>query len=177
MLNTHVHADHVTGTSKLRSLLPGALSVISEVSTARADMFLKEFDTITFGSRKVYAVRTPGHTEGCMSFVLDDLTKVFTGDALLIRGCGRTDFQGGSAETLYDSVHSKLFATLPDDCAVLPAHNYNGQTESSIGEEKRLNPRLTKSKEEFVQIMSNLNLPRPAQIDIAVPANLNCGDF
>jgi sulfur dioxygenase len=106
--------------------------------------------------------------------VLNDLSRVFTGDTLLIHGCGRTDFQSGSADILYDSVHTKLFS-LPEDCLVYPAHDYKGNTVSSIGEEKRFNPRLTKSKEEFIEIMNNLNLPRPAQIEIAVPANLLCG--
>lgn len=174
-LNTHVHADHITGTGKLKELLPGSQSVIAEISTAKADVHVRDYDAITFGSRRVYAVRTPGHTVGCLSFVLDDASAVFTGDALLIRGCGRTDFQGGSAETLYESVHVKLFQALPDSTHVFPAHDYKGQTQSSIGEEKRLNPRLTKSKEEFIEIMNNLNLARPAQIDVAVPANLVCG--
>jgi len=176
-LNTHVHADHITGTGKLKELLPGSQSVIAAVSTAKADVHLQDYEAVSFGSRKVYAVRTPGHTVGCMSYVLDDCSAVFTGDALLIRGCGRTDFQGGSAETLYDSVHLKLFNCLPDTCAVFPAHDYKGQTQSSIGEERRLNPRLTKTKPEFVDIMNNLNLARPAQIDVAVPANLVCGVY
>jgi sulfur dioxygenase len=174
-LNTHVHADHVTGTGKLKTIFPDCQSAISAVSTAKADVHLEDYDAVTFGSRKVYAVRTPGHTTGCVSYVLDDCSAVFTGDALLIRGCGRSDFQGGSAETLYDSVHDKLFNALPDSCSVFPAHDYKGQTQSSIGEEKRLNPRLTKTKPEFVEIMNNLNLARPAQIDVAVPANLECG--
>ncbi|XP_072356774.1 persulfide dioxygenase ETHE1, mitochondrial-like [Scyliorhinus torazame] len=98
----------------------------------------------------------------------------FTGDALLIRGCGRTDFQLGSSNTLYLSVHSKIF-TLPDDCLLYPAHDYTGQTVTTVEEEKRLNPRLSKSLKEFVEIMSNLNLPYPKQIDHALPANLVCG--
>jgi len=97
-------------------------------------------------------------------------------DALLVRGCGRTDFQGGSASKLYDAVHTKLF-TLPDDCIVYPAHDYKGHTQSTIGEEKKFNPRLTKSKEEFITIMDNLNLAKPSKIDDAVPANLKCGIF
>lgn len=173
-MNTHCHADHVTGSGKLKELLPGSLSAISQASTAQADILLLEFDIVTFGNRHVYCIHTPGHTAGCFSYVLDDQTMAFTGDALLIRGCGRTDFQGGSAETLYESVHKKLF-TLPEDCAVYPGHDYNGHTRSSVSEEKTCNPRLTKSKEEYVQIMNNLNLPYPKKIDIAVPANLRCG--
>lgn len=117
---------------------------------------------------------TPGHTNGCVSIVCHTAKSVFTGDALLIRGCGRTDFQQGNSALLYDSVHSKIF-TLPDDYVVFPAHDYTGQTNSSVGEEKKHNPRLSKAKEEFIKIMANLNLPYPAQIDRALPANLVCG--
>lgn len=122
--------------------------------------------------RKLYWFK--GHTDGCVSIVCHSAKCVFTGDALLIRGCGRTDFQQGDAKLLYNSVHQKLF-TLPDDYIVYPAHDYTGQTMSSIGEEKRHNPRLTKTQEEFVEIMKGLNLAPPAQLDKAVPANLNCG--
>ena len=112
-----------------------------------------------------------------MSFVLGDNTDVFTGDALLIRGCGRTDFQGGSSETLFDGVTGKLFGGLPDACKVWPAHDYKGRMMSTIGEEKLLNPRLGsgKTKEEFVQIMKDLNLPYPKKIDASLPRNLKCG--
>jgi len=175
ILNTHVHADHVTGTGMLKQLHPGAQSVISAASGARADVLLNEFEFVQFGGWKLYALATPGHTPGCVSYVLDDLSRVFTGDVLLVRGCGRTDFQGGSAEQLYDSVTEKLYKMLPDDCAVFPGHDYRGQTQSSIAEEKKSNPRLTKTKEVFVEMMANLNLPPPAQIEVAVPANLQCG--
>ncbi|KAK7887000.1 hypothetical protein WMY93_026621 [Mugilogobius chulae] len=117
---------------------------------------------------------TPGHTDGCMTLVTCDETMAFTGDALLIRGCGRTDFQQGSSEKLYESIHNKIF-TLPESCLVFPAHDYQGNTSSTVGEEKKYNPRLTKSLSEFVEIMKNLNLPKPDKIDIAVPANLVCG--
>ncbi|XP_023968462.2 persulfide dioxygenase ETHE1, mitochondrial-like isoform X3 [Chrysemys picta bellii] len=117
---------------------------------------------------------TPGHTDGCLTYVLRDRTMAFTGDALLIRGCGRTDFQQGSPETLYRSVHEKIF-TLPGECLIYPAHDYTGQTVSTVEEERTLNPRLTQSCEVFVQLMNNLNLPQPQQIDFAVPANLKCG--
>jgi len=175
-LNTHLHADHITGTGALKELLPGMESVISAASGATADKTLIDGDTVRFGDRYVTALSTPGHTSGCMSYVLDDSSIVFTGDTMLVRGCGRTDFQEGSSETLYDSVQSKLF-TLPDECAVYPAHDYKGQTVSSIGEEKALNPRLSKSKEEFVEIMANLKLSYPKQIDRALPANEKCGIF
>jgi sulfur dioxygenase len=175
-INTHLHADHITGTGKLKTLLPGSLSAISAVSGAQTDRKLAENYQIAFGSRFVKAISTPGHTEGCMSFVLDDDSMAFTGDTLLVRGCGRTDFQGGSASNLYDSVHSKLF-TLPDDCAVYPAHDYKGCTMSTIGEEKALNPRLTKDRAGFVEIMDNLGLSYPKKIDVALPANEKCGIF
>ncbi|XP_053463121.1 persulfide dioxygenase ETHE1, mitochondrial isoform X2 [Nycticebus coucang] len=117
---------------------------------------------------------SPGHTPGCVTFVLNDHSMAFTGDALLIRGCGRTDFQQGCAKTLYHSVHKKIF-TLPGDCLIYPAHDYHGLTVSTVEEERTLNPRLTLSCEEFIKVMNNLNLPKPLQIDIAVPANMRCG--
>lgn len=171
MFNTHVHADHITGTGKLKELIPTAQSVLTE-RKARADVYLNEYEPLSFGSWKIYPLRTPGHTDGCTCFVLDDLSRVFTGDTVLIRGCGRTDFQGGSAAQLYSSIHDKLFKYLPDQCLLYPAHDYKGNTVSSIYEEKTFNPRLTKSLEEFVNIMDNLNLAKPKKIDISVPANL-----
>lgn len=173
-LNTHCHADHITGSGKIKTIFPDCKSMIAAASTADADIKLEDMDEIQFGGRSLYAFSTPGHTEGCMTFVLDDHSMCFTGDTLLIRGCGRTDFQGGSASDLYDNVHSRIFV-LPDDCTVYPAHNYAGVMSSSIIEEKTFNPRLTKSKEEFIEIMNNLGLPYPKQIDRALPANLKCG--
>ncbi len=175
-INTHVHADHITGSGKLKQIFPGLKSGIAAVAGASADVQLKEFDWLTFGSRHVYCLSTPGHTAGCMSFVLDDKSMVFTGDALLIRGCGRTDFQGGSAETLYKAVHTKLF-TLPRSTIVYPAHDYKGNTSSSIGEERDLNPRLTKDLAGFIDIMNNLGLAPPKKIDTSLPANFKCGVF
>ncbi|XP_053123569.1 persulfide dioxygenase ETHE1, mitochondrial [Hemicordylus capensis] len=173
-VNTHCHADHITGTGLLKQLLPGCRSVISRESGASADLLIKEGHTLTFGAFALEPRSTPGHTDGCLTYVLNDKSMAFTGDALLIRGCGRTDFQQGSPETLYRSVHEKIF-TLPGDCLVYPAHDYTGQTVSTVEEERTLNPRLTLSKEEFVELMKNLNLPKPKQIDLAVPANLKCG--
>ena len=184
-VNTHAHADHVTGTALLRLAVRssgGPLgsssfeSAISSASGAKADRTLKDGDRIYAGERFLTAVATPGHTAGCMCFVADDSSFVLTGDALLVQGCGRTDFQGGCASTLYRSVHERLFK-LPDDTEVYPAHDYQGRTKSTIGEEKRFNPRLGggKKEEEFVTIMDGLGLPRPKLIDIAVPKNLNCG--
>jgi sulfur dioxygenase len=173
-INTHCHADHITGTGKLKTLVPGSKSAISKASTAKADMHFEHGHVFDIGSHKLEVRSTPGHTDGCVCFVLNGGEAVFTGDAVLIRGCGRTDFQGGSAETLYDSVHSQVFS-LPDDCKLYPAHDYKGHSVSSVAEEKANNPRLTKSKTEFVEIMANLGLPYPAQIDKALPANLVCG--
>lgn len=179
-LNTHVHADHITGTGELRKLNPqmkSALGAKNKKSNARADVFLEDLEYVQFGSYRLYALSTPGHTEGCVSYVLNDLSRVFTGDTLLIRGCGRTDFQGGSADQLFHSVHDKIFASLPNRTSVFPAHDYKGNQESSVFEEKTFNPRLTKSKDQFIDIMNNLNLPAPKKINEAVPANLLCGVF
>ncbi len=173
-VNTHAHADHITGTGLLKQRVNGLQSVISKASTAKADIHLEAGDRIVFGSRFLQARATPGHTAGCLSYVSDDESFVLTGDALLIQGCGRTDFQGGSAETLYESVHSQIFS-LPDDCVVYPAHDYKERTSSTVQVEKTTNPRLTKPKPEFVELMGNLNLSYPKKIDVAVPANMRCG--
>lgn len=156
-------------------------SAIAAVAGAVADVQLNHGSSLHFGSRRLIAMSTPGHTAGCMSYVLDDCSRVFTGDALLIRGCGRTDFQEGNSNTLYESVHSQLF-TLPSSVTVCPAHNYSGLDVSSIGEERRLNPRLAAEapagpidRSRFYTIMDELKLPRPKKIDIALPANLKCG--
>ncbi|KAG5176897.1 beta-lactamase-like protein [Tribonema minus] len=173
-LNTHVHADHVNGASKLRALFPQMRSVISRASGAQADVAVAPGDSVEFAGRSVVVRATPGHTDGCCSFVLDDRSMVFTGDALLIRGCGRTDFQQGNSKSLYESVHTQLF-TLPNDTIVYPAHDYKGRGNSTIGEERMFNPRLTKDIEEFQRIMAGLNLAYPKRIDAAVPANMKCG--
>ena len=175
-VNTHAHADHITGTGHLKSKVGSLKSVISKASKAMADIHVEHGDKIEFGERHITVRATPGHTEGCVSFVTDDETMVFTGDTLLIQGCGRTDFQGGSAASLYDSVWSQIL-TLPDDCIVYPAHDYKGRLSSKVIDEKTTNPRLgqSKTKEEFVEIMANLNLSYPKKIDVAVPANMRCG--
>ncbi|XP_063704919.1 persulfide dioxygenase ETHE1, mitochondrial-like [Culicoides brevitarsis] len=173
-MNTHMHADHITGTGYLKKLLPGTQSVISRASGAQADRYLTDNELVKFGKFEIKAVATPGHTSGCMSFVLEDQGCVFTGDTLLVRGCGRTDFQEGDAKTLYKSVHERIF-TLPDYFKLFPAHDYKGFSETTVGEEKKYNPRLSKDLDTFVQIMDNLNLPLPKFIDVAVPANKVCG--
>ncbi|NP_998094.1 persulfide dioxygenase ETHE1, mitochondrial [Danio rerio] len=173
-LNTHCHADHITGTGLLKKKVFGLKSGISKHSGAAADIQLSDGDSITFGKHCLMVRETPGHTDGCVTYVTGDQRMAFTGDALLIRGCGRTDFQQGSPHRLYESVHQKIFS-LPGHCFIYPAHDYKGQTVSTVDEEKKFNPRLTKTVEEFVKIMDNLNLPKPKKIDISVPANLVCG--
>lgn len=175
-LETHVHADHVTASGLLRSQL-GSRSVVSALGGAScADIQLSDGDTITFGGQTLEARATPGHTSGCMTFVHHAEGMAFTGDTLLIRGCGRTDFQQGSAETLYRSVHERIFS-LPDDTRLYPGHDYKGRTATTVGEEKQHNPRLGggRSQAEFMVIMDNLKLSQPQRIHVAVPANLECG--
>jgi sulfur dioxygenase len=176
-LETHVHADHVTGASVLRERLGCRIAVSRASGAEGADRFLKNGDRVGFGEHYLDVRSTPGHTHGCVSFVLDDESMAFTGDCLLIRGSGRTDFQEGDAATLYRSVHLQLF-TLPDSCLLYPGHDYRGLTVTSVGEEKRFNPRLggALSEKDFVGYMSNLGLGHPKKIDIAVPANLKCGN-
>jgi len=174
VLETHVHADHVTAAGQIRQKT-GAKIVYSEAAEVKAiDVAIKDADTIQFGSYTITALTTPGHTSGCVSYVVDGM--LFSGDSLLIHGCGRTDFQQGSAEVLYDSITRKLFS-LPDETLVYPGHDYSGRTSSTIAEEKRWNRRLGggKSKQEFMEIMQNLNLDLPKKINEAVPANLETG--
>ena len=129
-----------------------------------------------FGKRYLQVRATPGHTNGCLTYVLDDETMAFTGDCVLIRGCGRTDFQQGDPRAMYRAVHAQIFS-LPEACLLYPAHDYRGLTVTSVGEERRFNPRLggEVSEDDFVGYMSNLGLAHPKQMDIAVPANLKCG--
>merc|ERR1719453_1732241 len=156
-------------------MIDGLVTVISAASGAQADKKLVPDEIVEWGDgQNLRVLATPGHTAGCVSLYDANLGAVFTGDALLINGCGRTDFQGGSSETLYDSVHQKLFS-LPADTVVYPAHDYKGNLNSTIQQEKTSNPRLTKTKAEFVELMANLNLPYPKKIDVSVPANMVCG--
>jgi sulfur dioxygenase len=174
ILDTHVHADHITGANELRKLT-GAKSALSGLANVGcADISLVDGDELYLGTKIIKAIVTPGHTNSCLSFLFEG--KVFTGDALLIRGCGRTDFQQGSSDTLFESVRKKLFE-LPRQTEVYPGHDYRGQTKSTIGLEMEHNPRLgmSRSKEEFIQIMSELKLQNPKKIHEAVPANLACG--
>jgi len=173
-INTHAHADHITGTCTFKENGDAMQSVISEASGAAADVRVKHGDVIKFGRFELECRATPGHTDGCMSYVFHEAGMVFTGDALLIRGCGRTDFQQGSSEKLYASIHGQVF-TLPDDYVVYPGHDYKGHTSSTVGEEKRLNPRLTRDLPGFVKFMAELNLPPPKKLDASLPANMRDG--
>lgn len=174
LLETHVHADHITGVSRLKEFFPDAKSVVSCYGgTECTDITVDQGDEVNIGDINIKVLATPGHTNGCVSYYTDGM--VFTGDALFIRGSGRTDFQQGSSEKLYESVTEKLFK-LPDNTIVYPGHDYKGMMYSTIGEEKQFNPRFAnKTKEEFVEIMSNLKLANPKKIHEAVPANLKCG--
>ena len=173
-LETHVHADHVTASGQLRQQLGAKTAVSSLCGAGSADIQIKDGDVFEFGENEtIKVIATPGHTPGSISFLWKD--RVFTGDALLVDGCGRTDFQGGSAKAQYDSVTQRLF-TLPDDTIVYPGHDYKGRWISNISQERLHNSRLAgKTQAEFVDIMANLNLPAPKLIDMAVPANRFCG--
>ncbi|MGB3836684.1 MBL fold metallo-hydrolase [Castellaniella sp.] len=176
-IDTHTHADHITGLGDLRELT-GCITLMSEFSKAQCvSAHVKEGDLLDIDGVKLKALYTPGHTNESFSFVLDPDSPraVFTGDVLLIRGSGRTDFQNGDPGASWDSITQKLF-TLPDHTTVYPAHDYKGWTASSIGEERHHNPRVAgKTRDEYIQIMNGLNLPNPKMMDIAIPANLVCG--
>lgn len=173
-LETHIHADHLTGTAKLRQLT-GCLGVVPDKTHAEcADLFITDGETIELGSIKIKAIATPGHTDSHMAYLVNH-NKILTGDALLVHGCGRTDFQSGDAGKLYDSVTQKLF-TLPDSTRVYPGHDYHGYTVSTIGEEKKYNPRFAGlNREDFTGLMSCLELSKPKKIMEAIPANEQCG--
>ena len=177
-LETHVHADHVSAGAMLRRRLGSKVALSERAGAQGADRSLQSGDQIAFGARHLRVLATPGHTDGCVSFVLDDASRVFTGDCLLIRGCGRTDFQQGDAATLFASVREQLFA-LPGTCLVHPAHDYHGLVVSSIDEERQHNPRLGDAiaREDFITTMSHLGLAHPKQMAQAVPANLRCGEL
>ena len=175
-LETHVHADHVTGAWLLKRQLGSDISLSATSGATGADRFLAHGDRVKFGKRYLETRATPGHTHGCVTYVLDDESMAFTGDCLLIRGSGRTDFQQGDAREMYRSVRSQIL-TLPPTCLLYPAHDYRGLTVTSVAEERRFNPRLGGDigEADFVGYMSNLGLPHPKLMDIAVPANLKCG--
>jgi len=175
-IDTHLHADHVTGAWMLKTWTGARIGISAQAGANNADVTFRHGDRIEFGQRYLIVRETPGHTNGCLTYVLDDESMAFTGDCLLIRGCGRTDFQHGDPRKLYQSVHSRIF-TLPEETLLYPAHDYRGLTVTSVGEEKQYNLRLggKLSEDDFVGYMRNLNLPHPGQIDIALPANLESG--
>ncbi|VAW54815.1 MBL-fold metallo-hydrolase superfamily [hydrothermal vent metagenome] len=173
-METHIHADHVTGSGQLRDEFDSQAAVHKNSQSECADILLTESDTLTLGNETITVLHTPGHTDTDISFHIDGA--VFTGDALLINGCGRTDFQSGDSKTLYHSITEILF-NLNDETIVYPGHDYNGFTASTIGHEKIFNHRLgnNRSEAQFITIMDSLILDPPARIDIAVPGNLQCG--
>jgi sulfur dioxygenase len=175
-LETHVHADHVTGAWLLKRQFGSDIAVSAAGGADGADRYLAHGDRVSFGSRYLETRATPGHTHGCVTYVLDDESMAFTGDCLLIRGSGRTDFQQGDARAMYRSVRSQIL-TLPPGCLLYPAHDYTGLTVTSVAEERQFNPRLGGDigEADFVGYMNNLGLGHPKLIDIAVPANLKCG--
>ena len=173
-LETHIHADHITGTGRLRQLTGCQVILPVNAQANCADIFIKDGEVITLGNIEIKALATPGHTDSHMAYLVNG-NRILTGDALFIRGCGRTDFQNGNPGALYDSVTQKLF-TLPDETLVYPAHDYRGHTVSTIREEKNMNTRFVRrSRNDFIKLMNNLDLEMPKKMMEAVPANQNCG--
>jgi sulfur dioxygenase len=173
-VDTHIHADHITAALELKNKVGSKIAAPAFDRLPCTDAGIEEGKRFQLGSITLQPLHTPGHTDGHFAYVFGD--RVFTGDALLIEGCGRTDFQNGDADALYKSVREKLFS-LPDDYLVYPAHDYKDRRVSSIAQEKKRNPRLGEDKtlEQFREIMANLNLPYPKFIDHAVPGNRQCG--
>ena len=178
-LETHVHADHLTGARRLKQRTGCRIACPAMLSLPCADLGIREGEPIVLGTLELHPLFTPGHTNHHHAYLMDTPGQkmLFTGDALLIESCGRTDFQSGNAADLYNSIHNKFFS-LPDETLVYPAHDYEGRHISSIAQEKTRNPRLGRgrSKEDFVELMDALNLPYPRKIDFAVPGNEACGE-
>lgn len=175
-IDTHCHADHVTGSWLMAQKTGCTIGLAAAVGAENVDVEFRHGDRISFGKHDLEVRATPGHTDGCLTYVLDDQGMAFTGDALLIRGCGRSDFQQGDAATLFESITEQIFS-LPDDCLLYPAHDYDGRTVSSVAEEKAFNSRIGggASKADFVGYMNAMRLPHPKHIDIALPANMVSG--
>ena len=178
-IDTHIHADHLTSAKKLKSLVGSQIVYPKQTSLPCADLYIEEGNAFQLGEISIHPLFTPGHTDHHYCYLIDQGSHqmVFSGDALLIEACGRTDFQSGDAGMLYDSIHNKIFS-LPDETLVYPAHDYEGRYITTVAQEKIRNPRLgnNKPKEEFVTIMNNLDLPYPRKIDFAVPGNEVCGE-
>lgn len=177
-LETHVHADHLTSAAKLKQLTGSKIVYPQMQDLPCADVMVREGEVFRVGNIQLHPLFTPGHTDHHHAYLFDNGTQkmLFSGDALLIDGCGRTDFQSGNPEQLYHSIHNKFFS-LPDETLVYPAHDYDGCFVSSVGQEKQRNPRLggNRPKEEFVDIMNNLNIAKPKNMHFAVPGNMLCG--
>ncbi|WP_427159450.1 MBL fold metallo-hydrolase [Aliinostoc sp. HNIBRCY26] len=173
-LETHLHADHITGAGKLRELT-GCINIVPfGANAACADRKIQDGEVLQIGLVEIAAIATLGHTDSHVAYLVNN-THLLTGDSLLIRGCGRTDFQSGNAGALYDCITQKLF-TLSDSTLVYPGHDYRGHMVSTIGEEKQFNPRFVgRDRTDFITLMNNLNLPNPQKIMEAVPANQRCG--
>jgi sulfur dioxygenase len=175
-LDTHVHADHVTAAWRFKQQFQAQIVLSERFHVDEVDVPIAHGAVLSFGNCSVLARATPGHTVGCTTFVTQNQSMAFTGDCLMIRAAGRTDFQGGDVHVMWRSIQEQIFS-LPDDCLVYPGHDYNGRMVSTIAEEKRFNPRIggDAREEDFAGYMDNLGLPHPRLLDIAVPANLHCG--
>jgi len=175
-VETHVHADHVTSAWWLKREFGCKIALSAESGAEGADRLLRHGERVAFGARQLQVRATPGHTHGCITLVLDDASLALTGDCLLIRGTGRTDFQQGDAHAMFRSIRDQIL-TLPGECVLYPAHDYRGLTATSVAEERRCNPRIADAvgEQDFVGYMRNLNLPHPKLLDVAVPANLRVG--
>ena len=175
-LDTHAHADHVTGSWLMHEATGCAIGLAAAAGAENVTRPLHHGDQVSFGNRHLEVRSTPGHTDGCLSFVLDDRSMAFTGDALLVRGCGRCDFQQGDAHILWRSITEQLFS-LPESCLLYPGHDYTGRMVSSVAEEKAFNARLGGGaiERDFVGYMQNMKLPHPKQIAVALPGNLRSG--
>jgi len=176
VLDTHVHADHVTGAWLMRTALGAEIALSKRYDVENVDVPVDHGDVLAFGNCSLAVRATPGHTAGCITYVTNDQHMAFTGDCLMIRGAGRTDFQAGDEHEMWRSIREQIF-TLPGDCLIYPGHDYFGRTVSTVQEEKQFNPRIggDAREEDFVGFMENLGLPHPKLIDIALPANLKSG--
>ncbi|MDH3642969.1 MAG: MBL fold metallo-hydrolase [Gammaproteobacteria bacterium] len=176
VLDTHVHADHVTSAWLMRASLGAEIVLSKRYGVEEVDIAVDQGDVLAFGNCAVTVLATPGHTNGCVTYTTSERDMAFTGDCLMIRGAGRTDFQAGDVHEMWHSIREQIFA-LPDECLIYPGHDYSGRTVSTVGEEKRFNPRIggDAREEDFVGYMQNLGLAHPKLIDLAVPANLKSG--
>jgi len=173
VIDTHIHADHITGASKLKNITKCSTIMGENTPAETVDIKIKDDEYINLDNLKIRAMYTPGHTSDSYSFLMDNY--LFSGDTLLINGTGRTDFQNGNAKDAYNSIFNKLLK-LPDETLLYPAHDYKGEKKSTIGKEKKQNPRLqVSSVDEYIEIMNNLNLKRPAQLEFNVSKNINLG--